>query len=141
VAQPLGTGTVADSFAGDAVYRAASANASTTLFAFLSSGGFVVDDQSGHTGSKATFCDAQWSSNNSLTGGTAPSTFKGFADSLSAEPPVCAIAWTFKTANSSQPPSTVPRTWACLCPFGHAIGKHSLRERDIDSGREDRCRA
>jgi len=92
VAQPLGTGTVPDSFAGDAVYRAASANASTTLFAFLSSGGFVVGDQSGHTGSKATFWGAQWSSNNSLTGGTAQSTFKGFADSLSAEPPVCALA-------------------------------------------------
>src|SRR5215469_4193065 len=69
VAQPLGPGTVADSFAGDAFYRPASANANTTLFAFLSSGAFVLGDLSAGVGTHQTFWGAQWAADNSLSGG------------------------------------------------------------------------
>jgi len=114
VAQPLGPGTVTDAFAGDACYRPASANAKTILFAFLPSGAFVVGDQSAQMGAKVTFWSAKWSKLNKLSGGTAPASFKGFATTLSAEPPKCGITWTTGPGNSSQPPTTVPEYMGVL---------------------------
>jgi len=108
VAQPLGPGTVADAFAGDACYRPASASAKTVLFAFLASGGFVVGDQSAQMGAKVTFWSAKWSKVNKLSGGPAPPSFKGFAATLGAEPPKCGITWTTGPGGSSNPPATVP---------------------------------
>jgi hypothetical protein len=114
VAQPLGPGTVTDSFAGDACYRPASASAKTLLFAFLASGAFVVGDQSAQMGAKVTFWSAKWSKLNKLSGGAAPASFKGFAAKLSAEPPKCGITWTTGPGNSSQPPATVPEYMGVL---------------------------
>jgi len=108
VAQPLGPGTATDSFAGDACFRPASASAKTILFAFLASGAFVVGDQSAQMGAKVTFWGAKWSKVNKLSGGTAPASFKGFAVTLSAEPPKCGITWTTGPGSSSNPPATVP---------------------------------
>ncbi len=114
VAQPLGAGTVADAFAGDACYRPASATAKTVLFAFLASGGFVVGDQSAQMGAKVTFWSAKWSKLNKLSGGAAPASFKGFAGTLSSEPPKCGITWTTGPGNSSNPPATVPEYMGVL---------------------------
>jgi hypothetical protein len=108
VAQPLGPGVVGDSFAGDAFYRPASSSANTSLFAFLTSGAFTVGDQSAQTGAQVTFWGSQWPQSNSLSGGAAPSSFKGFAATLSAEPPKCKITWTTGPGASSNPPATVP---------------------------------
>ena len=108
VAQPLGPGVVTDTFAGDSCYRPASAGANTLLFAFPASGAFVVGDQSAQMGAKVTFWGAKWSKVNSLSGGAAPASFKGFAATLSAEPPKCGITWTTGPGNSSNPPATVP---------------------------------
>ena len=108
VAQPLGPGVVTDAFAGDSCYRPASASANTLLFAFPANGAFVVGDQSAHMGATVTFWGAKWSKVNSLSGGAAPSSFKGFAVTLSTEPPKCGITWTTGPGNSSNPPATVP---------------------------------
>ncbi len=108
VAQPLGPGTVSDSFVGDACYRPASANASTVLFEFPASGAFVVGDLSAQMGAKLTFWGAKWSKVNKLSGGPAPPSFKGFAATLGAEPPKCGTTWTTGAGNSSNPPATVP---------------------------------
>jgi len=59
-------------------------------------------------GAKVTFWSAQWSKLNHLSGGPAPASFKGFAATLSAEPPKCGITWTTGPGNSSKPPATVP---------------------------------
>jgi hypothetical protein len=44
---------------------------------------------------------------NSLSGGSAPASFKGFAESP-ASPPTCGEKWTSKPGTSSSPPATVP---------------------------------
>lgn len=106
VNQPLGTGTVSASFAGDTYYLPSSASGSTVTFAFLSNGAFVVGDKSA-TGS-VTFWDQGWNLLNSLSGGLAPPSFKGFASTLNTAPPTCGDAWTTGTGNSPPPPSSVP---------------------------------
>lgn len=93
---------------GDTCYRPASANANTMLLVFLASGAFVAGDQSAQMGVKVTFWSAQWSTLNHLSGGPAPTSFKGFAATLSAEPPKCGITWTTGPGNSSKPPAPLP---------------------------------
>jgi hypothetical protein len=121
VAQPLGPGVVADKFAGDAFYLPASAGAKTILFAFLTTGAMVTGDLSSTIGAGVTFWGAQWSSLNSLSGGAAPNSFKGFASSLATEPPTCGISWTTGPGNSSDPPATLPSYMGVL--VSTSIGK------------------
>jgi hypothetical protein len=106
VNQPLGPGTVAAGFAGDALYLPSSNGASTILFAFPARGAFVLGNQ---TASGAVeFWGDDWATVNMLSGGLAPDAFKGFAASTS-EPPACGSAWTTDPGNSSQPPAgTLP---------------------------------
>ncbi len=49
-----------------------------------------------------------------MTGGSAPSSFKGFADKISANPPVCGGRWTASPGNSSSPPGTIPAYMAVI---------------------------
>jgi hypothetical protein len=101
VSQPLGPGTVTASFAGDAFYKPATTTAPTIIFAFAPGGGaFVVGDKS-DTGA-VTFWDSQWADLNSLSGGPAPSSFKGFAETPAI--PGCGTAWSTDTGNSTPPP-------------------------------------
>jgi uncharacterized repeat protein (TIGR01451 family) len=120
VSQPLGPGTVAATFAGDTFYLPASDNKATLLFAFLPRGAFVVGDQ-GDTGA-VTFWGAQWAKDNSLTGGGASNSMKGFADSLSGTPPSCGSGWTTSGGNSAAPPAgPLPSYMAVL--VSSSIGK------------------
>ena len=78
----------------------------------LAHGSFVIGDQNATIGNVVTFSDVEWwGSNwwreNALSGGPAPSAFKGFANS-SPSPPQCGETWTTNTGNSSGPPATVP---------------------------------
>jgi uncharacterized repeat protein (TIGR01451 family) len=103
VSQPLGPGTVSATFAGDSFYLPASASASTIMFAFPTRGAFVVGNQSA-TGAVTFWADA-WNLLNSLSGGVAPSAFKGFAATLPNSPPSCGEpAWFTRTGNSPPPP-------------------------------------
>jgi hypothetical protein len=72
-------------------------------------GSFVIGDRNAAIGSKVTFWSSDWWKLNSLSGGSAPSNFKGFANSTSTRPPACGGTWTSDPANSSVPPSGVPQ--------------------------------
>jgi hypothetical protein len=109
VNQPLGAGTVAAKFAGDAFYLPSSASANTILFAFLAHGSFVLGDKTAVVGpNPVTFWSATWSSQNVLSGGSAPASFKGFASAISTNPPACGDTWTSRPGNSSRPPAKLP---------------------------------
>jgi hypothetical protein len=101
VNQPLGANTVGAAFLGDAFYLPSSASANIILFAFLARGAFVVGDQTA-TGA-VEFWGDDWADVNLLSGGAAPSAFKGFAARTST-PPACGGTWTSRPGNSSNPP-------------------------------------
>jgi hypothetical protein len=73
------------------------------VFAFPSGGGFVIGSNNSANGTSVTFWGAQWAKHNSLSGGPAPSSFKGFEDSVI--PPMCAAGWSTDPGNSTPPPS------------------------------------
>jgi hypothetical protein len=115
VNQPLGPGVVSASFTSDGFYRDSSDDEATMVFAFPEFGGFAIGDLNSAVGTSVTFWDAQWSNLNSLSGGSAPSAFKGFGDTLSA-PPACGITLTGTPGNSTHPPATVPAFMGVLVP-------------------------
>ena len=55
-----------------------------------------------------TFWGAQWWRLNHLSGGPAPASFKGFANSPNPNPPDCGGTWQSDPGNSSGPPESVP---------------------------------
>ncbi len=69
----------------------------------MAGGSFVIGDGNAAVGTSVTFWGAQWWSANSLSGGLAPASFKGFADTPSA-PPACGETWSSRPGNSSEPP-------------------------------------
>ncbi len=96
----LGPEPISDSFAGDAFYQPATNAERALVFAYTNGGSFVVGDRSA-TGT-VTFWGAQWAKANSLSGGGAPPSFKGFEDTPPA--PGCGVAWTTDPGNSTPPP-------------------------------------
>lgn len=102
LSQVLGPGTVSVSFAGDPFYLPSSASESVIVFAFLNSGSMIIGNLDGNP---VNFWGAQWAKNNSLSGGPAPNSFKGFA---STAPQACGGVWTSAPGNSSGPPATLP---------------------------------
>ena len=94
----LGLGLAAAALGALALASGASARPSST------SGSFVIGDQSANVGATVTFWGAQWWKDNGLTGGLAPASFKGFADTAT---PACGETWTTRPGNSSFPPATV----------------------------------
>jgi len=67
-----------------------------------SAGSFTIGDRDTAIGTPVTFWGAQWWKLNSLSGGEAPSSFKGWVNSFPT--PACGLAWTTATGNSSEPP-------------------------------------
>ncbi len=78
---------------------------------------FVVGDENAAVGTQVTFWGAQWWKLNSLSGGTAPASFKGFANEVTGS---CGGSWTTDPGNSSEPPE------GPLPPFVEAIVSHSI---------------
>jgi hypothetical protein len=115
---PLGPTTFTVSFAGDSYYSSSSSTSTVQpiVFAYLAKGAFVVGDLAG-TGT-IKFWGSQWPQSNAMTGSAAPSSFKGFANSLT--PPGAAAnwcgstGWTTDTGNSSPPPASVPSYMAVV---------------------------
>ena len=70
--------------------------------------GFVIGDLDAVVGNHVTFWGAQWSRLNHLSGGPAPASFKGFANSPNPNPPACGGTWQSAPGNSSGPPESVP---------------------------------
>jgi hypothetical protein len=106
VNQPFGAGTVTADFAGDAFYLPSSDSATTIIFAFLDHGAFVVGDLTA-TG-LVEFWGEDWSHQNVLSGRRVSPSFKGFADSISTNPPACGDTWASGPGNSAKPPDTLP---------------------------------
>ena len=71
-------------------------------------GSFVIGDLNAVIGRHVTFWGAQWAKLNSLSGGPAPASFKGFAESGRTNLPSCGDAWTSDPGNSSGPPTSIP---------------------------------
>lgn len=72
---------------------------SALVYAYPSGGIFVVGDQTA-TG-EVTFWGSQWWKANRLSGGPAPSSFKGFASAPALQ---CGATWTTRPGDSSSPP-------------------------------------
>jgi len=56
-----------------------------------------------------TFWGSQWAKKNSLSGGPAPSSFKGYANWTAPNPPNCGGTWKSDPGNTSGPPASVPQ--------------------------------
>jgi hypothetical protein len=112
VTVPLGSATVGAAFAGDAAYQAASASKTAIVFAFPSRGAFVLGDRTVTAASSSTtvtWWSDQWYAVNSLSAGSAPSAFKGFAGGVSTLPtksPAERCGSTFTTSGGNSPPPT-----------------------------------
>jgi hypothetical protein len=109
VTAPLGTTIpLSATFAGDTFYLPSSDTSKTAIvFAFPSAGDFTLGDLSvaaaGPT-TTLTWWGADWYLKNSLSGGVAPSSMKGFAGNVSpASPPACGGTWTTLPGNSPPP--------------------------------------
>jgi hypothetical protein len=112
VGSPLGPVPITATFAGDAFYLP-SADADTAIvFKFPSKGAFVLGNVTAGSAGTVQWWGAQWAKNNVLSGGPAPSAFKGFAENVtlptSTPPAMCGAPWTSSPGNSGAPPSTVP---------------------------------
>jgi hypothetical protein len=103
VAQPLGPTTASASFAGDGYYEPSSNSKPALIYASAAggNGAFVIGNQS--TTGTVYFWGSQWSSKDSLTGGPAPSAFKGFAKNPTT--PSCGTSWSTDPGNSAPPPN------------------------------------
>jgi streptogramin lyase len=104
VNQPLGAGVLSANFAGDVSYAPASAGGAFVAFAFVTGGMYVVGDGSAQVGGSVTFWSSKWSSSNTLSGGKGPSSFKGFATTMTPGA-TCGGTWTSTPGDSSNPPA------------------------------------
>lgn len=96
-----GTYTVTARYGGNGLYPPSSDSTPVLVYAFAPGGGsFVVGDKS--ASGTVTFWGAQWWKVNSLSGGAAPTSFKGFALNSSAK---CNVPWSTDPGNSSPPPA------------------------------------
>ena len=68
-----------------------------------STGSFVIGDQNVTVGAQVDFWGAQWWQDNPLSTGSAPASFKGYADNA----PTCGQTWTTRPGNSSDPPASL----------------------------------
>jgi hypothetical protein len=65
-------------------------------------GSFVIGDNNAALGTTVNFWGSQWAKRNSLSGGPAPRSFKGFAEEPTT--PSCGQSWTTDPGNSTPPP-------------------------------------
>jgi len=117
VSAPLGNTTVTASFAGDTLYLPAKDNKPVLIFTFLSSGSFVLGDRtvaSALPNTPVTWWGAQWQKLNSLSSGSAPAAFKGFANTLSTASPSCGNTWTTSPGKDTKPPTSAPSYMAVI---------------------------
>jgi hypothetical protein len=72
-------------------------------------GNFVIGDLDAVVGNHVTFWSPRWARLNSLSGGPAPDSFKGFARHPNPDPAQCGGTWTSTPGNSSHPRDDIPR--------------------------------
>jgi len=111
----LGPQPVTATFAGDAYYETSRHSRDAIVFAFPSKGVFTLGDNSvasATSTSRMTWWSDAWWTSNSLSGGTAHDSFKGFSalTQLPTTNPADSCGTTFSTppGNSPTPPTAVP---------------------------------
>jgi uncharacterized repeat protein (TIGR01451 family) len=72
------------------------------VYCVAAGGNFVIGDRNAAVGTGVTFWGARWWKLNSLSGGAAPASFKGFETTPPAV--TCGTNWTTATGNSAPPP-------------------------------------
>jgi hypothetical protein len=102
VNQPDGPGSATAAFTSDGFYQSAGDTQATLVFDPDPRGLFVVGDKS--ASGSVTFWGAQWAKANSLSGGPAPASFKGFESSMHT--PTCGSSWTTGPGDSAMAPGT-----------------------------------
>jgi hypothetical protein len=113
VNQPLGPLQVVASYAGGTNYLPSSTTASVVVFAWTTGGNFVIGDGNATIGATATFWSDEWNLRNSVSGGPAPSKFKGFSN-VPSGPTTCGGTWRSDPGNSPPPAGSVPAYTAVL---------------------------
>jgi hypothetical protein len=73
-------------------------------YGYTTGGNFVIGDKSSGVSNRVYFWGSRWASMNGLSGGGAPSGFKGWENSPNTHP-VCGETWNTTTGNSPPPPS------------------------------------
>lgn len=76
---------------------------SALVYCLVPGGNFVIGDGNAAAGTLVTFWGAKWSKLNSLSGGAAPASFKGFENSPAVV--TCGTNWTTEPGNSPRPPA------------------------------------
>jgi Bacterial Ig-like domain (group 3)/Lamin Tail Domain len=106
----LGTHSLTATYSGDANFTASTSAAVSELIYTGAGGGgsFVIGDLDAVVGKQVTFWSSQWDKVNHLSGGSAPSSFSGYANAVDG------ATWTSDSGNSSAPPSTVPAYMAVI---------------------------
>ena len=113
VNQPLGPLPVGAAYAGGTNYLPSSASASVVVFGWKTGGNFVIVDGNDTVGATATFWHDEWYLHNSVSGGPAPTSFKGFSNNP-VGPTACGGTWRSGPGNSPPPASGVPQYTAVL---------------------------
>jgi hypothetical protein len=96
----LGSHTITTSIVDDGGSTASTGGCSVLTFQPVP---FVIGDGNSATGTAVTFWGAQWWKLNTLSGGAAPASFKGFASNPAT--PMCHVDWTTGPGNSPPPPA------------------------------------
>ena len=112
-------------------------NSQALVFSYTTGGSFVIGDSTAGaltpgaigTGSAVTFWGAQWAKANVLSGGAAPSAFKGFANNPVT--PACGTAWTSDPGNSPPPAASVPTYTAMIVASSMTSVGQQVRGNDV----------
>jgi len=114
-ALPVGLHPITVTYSGSPNFNGSGAGLSQFVYAFpagAEGGTFVIGDGNAATGARVIFWGNQWAKSNSLSGGKAPSSFKGFA--TSTNPPKAGGTWSTRTGTSQLPPNSVPSYMAVI---------------------------
>jgi hypothetical protein len=95
----LGNHTITVSISDDGGSTATASGCTVLIFKAVP---FVIGDGNNANGTHVTFWGAQWWKLNTLSGGPAPASFKGFAATPAT--PSCGVDWTTGPGNSAKPP-------------------------------------
>jgi hypothetical protein len=106
----LGPTPFSATFIGDTYYLPSSTTRSTIVCAFPTGGSFVIGDRDDDS---VDFWGSQWSKQNKLSHGDAPSSFKGWS-SGSFDASFGNNEWSSDTGSSGTPPSTLPTYMAVI---------------------------
>lgn len=98
----------------------ATASCPILVYGRTTGGNFVIGDRDAVPGKQVTFWSAQWWKDNSLSGGPAPASFKGFENTPAAA--TCGTNWTTGPGNSANPPP------GPLPPFMAVLVSSSIRQ-------------